>query len=186
MRTAGYCPGELKGQAKRRGNKKAGDRRRQKEIIDCLFPLYLFTYCFSLLFSLSLIPSPQTSAPWVTSWQTTRGGCRLFSYPLFSRFFCCLGYVAFLQPGNHLGTPGKWTEATQMLISPWPPSDMHWTPPAPSKSLPLFFHLFCPKSQKSHWRQQSVSWSLLIKSFLIEEDEEVVADRGERCFSRLQ
>lgn len=140
------------------------DRRRQKEIIDyTFFHLYLFTYCFSLFFGSSLIPSPQTSAPWVTSCQTARGGCRLSSYPLFSHFLP-FGIHTVLHPGNHLGTLGNWTEATQMLISPWPPSDMHHTPPPPSRSLlPFFFCPSCPKSLKSHWRQQSGSWSLLIK-----------------------
>lgn len=83
------------------------------------FPLYLFTHCFSFLFSSSLIPSPQTS-PWVTSCQTARGGCRLCSYPLFSHFLP-FGIHTVLHWRNHVGTPGKWTEATQMLISRWPP-----------------------------------------------------------------
>lgn len=49
---------------KERKKKGGRDRRRQKEIIDYIFfPYSLFTYCFSLFCSWSLILSPQTSAP---------------------------------------------------------------------------------------------------------------------------
>lgn len=167
-RTAGYCPGELKGRAKKRAKKGARDRRRQKEIID---------YVFFASDCLALIPSPQTS-PWVTSCQTARVGCRLSSYPPFSRF-SPFGIHTVLQPRNHVGTPGKWTEATQMLISPrHPPQDTHHTLSPPSKSLASFFHPSCPKSLKSHWRQQSGSLSPLIGSLsLMEEEREEAADR---------
>ncbi len=52
-----------------RPSKERGEKRRQRSKETewdhwlYLFPLYLFTYCFPLLFGLSLIPSPQTSAP---------------------------------------------------------------------------------------------------------------------------
>lgn len=175
--------------SKERGGGVGGgrDRRRQKEIIDyTFFHLYLFTYCFSLFFGSSLIPSPQTSAPWVTSCQTARGGCRLSSYPLFSHFLP-FGIHTVLHPGNHLGTLGNWTEATQMLISPWPPSDMHHTPPPPSRSLlPFFFFALLALSLWNLIEDSKVGVEVSWLSFyLMEEQRDGVADRGEGCISRL-
>lgn len=89
------------------------DRRRQKDHWVYLFPQYLFTHYFLLFLGSALILYPQTSAPWVTSCQTANGGCRLSSYPLFSHFLA-FGIHIVLHPGNHLGTLGNWTEATQI------------------------------------------------------------------------
>lgn len=91
------------------------DRRRPKEkIIEYTFSPYICSHTtffsfWALLWSFILKPLP----PWVTSCQTARGGCRLSSYPLFSHF-SAFGIHIVLHPGNHLGTLGNWTEATQI------------------------------------------------------------------------
>ena len=52
-------PSEERGEKRRRRSKET-----ERDHWRCLFPLYLFTHCFSLLFGFSsLIPSSQTSAP---------------------------------------------------------------------------------------------------------------------------
>lgn len=101
------------------GRKRCGgggkDRRRPKEkIIEYTFSPYICSHStffsfWALLWSFILKPLP----PWVTSCQTARGGCRLSSYPLFSHF-SAFGIHIVLHPGNHLGTLGNWTEATQI------------------------------------------------------------------------
>lgn len=95
------------------GGEGGKDRRRLKDHWVYLFPQYLFTYYFLLFLGSALILYPQTSAPWVTSCQTAKGGCRLSSYPRFSHFLA-FGIHIVLHPGNHLGTLGNWTEATQI------------------------------------------------------------------------
>lgn len=136
MWTAGYSPRKQKGQVKRRGNKGGRDRRRQKEIIGSIFFPRSCSHTALLSF---FFFDPFSSNLCLMGRQLTGSKSRV-PPPHLSTLLSVFAIwdKHHLQPGNHLGTPGKWTEATQMLISPWHPSDMHHTPPLPSRSLSFF------------------------------------------------
>lgn len=94
----------LSRRAERLGKERGGKRSQRSKETErdhwlYLFPLYFFTYCFSLLFGLTLIPFPQTSAPMGHQLSDSqRRVPPLFLSSLLS-LFCHLGYAPFCTRG---------------------------------------------------------------------------------------